>query len=360
MFIGGLLMLNDFISDDTFKLTKLSGIYSITNTSNNKTYIGESLDIKSRWKFHIDNLRSNAHENTKLQRDYNNFGEDVFEFKVLLPHVSYSTIQTKAELIILENYYIRQQKPELLYNVENSMEQILNNQKILKGEINDYGYIILKKYLVATLLSHSVVLIENTPSLVKHLILRDILQSKSDANLKHLLKTAFADYKDCIGVKEVTYMDDLNENVISKKEYIVINIIKLLPFLIDNHYVSQKSLSDTLFNIGAKEQYINMYDDANFDSKYNNNIPRSVLYNYLLSKGYFNHIYMPYKKFKTFLCDNNILSCNEISKYITPTDYALTNKLISYFDGYSRVSFTNKGKDYIINLLTTKYKASST
>lgn len=41
-------MLNEFIADDTFKLTKLSGVYSIVNTKNNKIYIGESLDIKSR------------------------------------------------------------------------------------------------------------------------------------------------------------------------------------------------------------------------------------------------------------------------------------------------------------------------
>lgn len=344
-------MLNDFIADDTFKLTKLSGIYSIVNTKNNKIYIGESLDIKSRWKDHIADLKSNAHANNKLQNDYNVFGEDVFEFRILLPHVSFNTLQTKAELIILENYYIKQQKPELLYNIEDTKSEILNNHKIFLGEINDYGYIFIKKYLIKTLLSHSVVVVDGTPSLIKHIILRDILISKSEYSLNYLLSELSISYNDCIGVKEVTYMDDLNENSITKKEYIITNITKLLPFLLNNHYVSQKSLRNAISNIEPKEQHVNMYDDININLKYNDNFPQSILYKYLLSKGYFNHIYMPYKKFKKFLCDNNILECSSITNYTVPSNYSIKNKLVSYFDGYSRVSFTNKGKDYIINLL---------
>ena len=47
---------------------KLSGIYTITNRSNGKVYIGESLDIYRRWhEEHIPQLRKNCHYNKELQ-----------------------------------------------------------------------------------------------------------------------------------------------------------------------------------------------------------------------------------------------------------------------------------------------------
>lgn len=59
------------------------GIYMIVNLITNKTYIGKSINIDSRWKSHISNLKTNKHINKDLQLDWNKFGESNFSFKVL-------------------------------------------------------------------------------------------------------------------------------------------------------------------------------------------------------------------------------------------------------------------------------------
>ena len=51
------------------------GIYCIRNKINNKYYIGQSIDIKNRWKEHKYNLRHNKHVNNKLQNAWNKYGE---------------------------------------------------------------------------------------------------------------------------------------------------------------------------------------------------------------------------------------------------------------------------------------------
>lgn len=58
-------------------------IYSITNTINNKRYIGKTGDPITRKRKHKEMLRSNRHHNKYLQNSYNKNGEDAFAFKVL-------------------------------------------------------------------------------------------------------------------------------------------------------------------------------------------------------------------------------------------------------------------------------------
>ena len=59
------------------------GIYTITNKINNKKYIGQSQNIKVRWKNHKAELRHNHHNNTYLQNSWNKYGEHNFEFKII-------------------------------------------------------------------------------------------------------------------------------------------------------------------------------------------------------------------------------------------------------------------------------------
>lgn len=61
----------------------VSGIYCIRNTINNKMYVGESIDIYRRWHEHIQDLRDGIHTNTHLQRSWNKYGEENFEFNIL-------------------------------------------------------------------------------------------------------------------------------------------------------------------------------------------------------------------------------------------------------------------------------------
>lgn len=70
-------------------MKKYCGIYGIENTFNGKVYIGSSVDILSRWRYHLYALRGNRHQRTKqgktshLQAAWNKYGEKNFRFYVL-------------------------------------------------------------------------------------------------------------------------------------------------------------------------------------------------------------------------------------------------------------------------------------
>ena len=59
------------------------GVYSIRNVVNDKRYIGSSKDIYGRWTTHIRQLENQKHENDHLQKSWNKYGKDNFEFTIL-------------------------------------------------------------------------------------------------------------------------------------------------------------------------------------------------------------------------------------------------------------------------------------
>jgi len=62
---------------------KICGIYTITNSLNNKIYVGYSQDIMSRFRDHIKNLKANKHSNNHLQRAWNEQSGNNFVLEVL-------------------------------------------------------------------------------------------------------------------------------------------------------------------------------------------------------------------------------------------------------------------------------------
>ena len=61
----------------------LCGIYKITNNVNEKVYIGQSINIKLRWKDHINALNRDDSSCTLLQRAWNKYGQENFSFEIL-------------------------------------------------------------------------------------------------------------------------------------------------------------------------------------------------------------------------------------------------------------------------------------
>ena len=59
------------------------GIYGIHNTTNDKWYVGQSIDIKRRWKHHLWGLDNGYHYNHHLLRAWGQYGKSSFEFLVL-------------------------------------------------------------------------------------------------------------------------------------------------------------------------------------------------------------------------------------------------------------------------------------
>lgn len=59
------------------------GIYKIENLIDNKVYIGQSKNLKSRLDGHKSCLKYNHHSNIYLQRAYNKYGEENFKFEII-------------------------------------------------------------------------------------------------------------------------------------------------------------------------------------------------------------------------------------------------------------------------------------
>lgn len=61
-----------------------SGIYCIKNKINNKKYIGRAKNIRERFSKHKRQLKNKNHVNKYLQDSWNKYGEENFEFNVIL------------------------------------------------------------------------------------------------------------------------------------------------------------------------------------------------------------------------------------------------------------------------------------
>ena len=59
------------------------GIYKITNTKNNKVYIGQSTNLKKRLNDHKSSLIRGQHRNYFLQNSVNKYGIENFKFEIL-------------------------------------------------------------------------------------------------------------------------------------------------------------------------------------------------------------------------------------------------------------------------------------
>ena len=96
-------------------------IYQIINEKNGKVYIGETLQGEIRWKGHLTKLRAGNHANSKLQEDYDKFGEEAFEWEILreLPKDRSITLLEEARTI---NKLIKENKD--LYNLSLTIEQL--------------------------------------------------------------------------------------------------------------------------------------------------------------------------------------------------------------------------------------------
>lgn len=81
--------------------TKLPGVYMIRNKLNNKVYIGESVDIPTRFKRYRWAIKSNsgyAEVKRDIVQDIKKFGIENFEFKILVSGSKYKNRDTRLQV----------------------------------------------------------------------------------------------------------------------------------------------------------------------------------------------------------------------------------------------------------------------
>lgn len=81
----------------------MKGIYLILNIHTGKYYVGQTVNLEKREKCHFCALKSNRHENDHLQKSFNKYGIDVFDFSILEQDENFS----QEELNLLEEFYVK-------------------------------------------------------------------------------------------------------------------------------------------------------------------------------------------------------------------------------------------------------------
>lgn len=86
--------------------TRHGFIYEIVNLTNGKRYIGSSVNLKVRWKKHLRDLCNNRHHSFLLQRAWNKYGSNIFQFNILSCVINCSNmVEAEQEYLDLKSEY---------------------------------------------------------------------------------------------------------------------------------------------------------------------------------------------------------------------------------------------------------------
>jgi hypothetical protein len=105
------------------KLRKKPGIYKIVNLVNGKYYVGGAYNLDSRYRAHKSELKKGNHANSRLQRSYNKYGTDSFEFALI------EILDKTTEVRDREQFHLDNLKSPNCYNLSKTVEPTsLNNR----------------------------------------------------------------------------------------------------------------------------------------------------------------------------------------------------------------------------------------
>ena len=84
----------------------LAAVYEIENTITGKTCVGQSTARKIRWNDHKNSLLRGDHRNLCLQADYNEYGKDAFNYRVIqeYPRDTSSDVLLEHEQRVIDEY----------------------------------------------------------------------------------------------------------------------------------------------------------------------------------------------------------------------------------------------------------------
>jgi group I intron endonuclease len=99
-----------------------SGIYQISNSINDKIYIGSAFNLYKRFKQHVWALKNNKHHNNQLSNFTKKYSLDVLKFEII-EFVEVTLLEEK------EQYYIDKYK-ENLFNESYDVKSFNRNKKL--------------------------------------------------------------------------------------------------------------------------------------------------------------------------------------------------------------------------------------
>lgn len=103
----------------------ISGIYKIKNKVNNKVYIGQSINLNTRYAQHLRQLILGCHFNSYFQHSFNKYGKDNFIYEIIEYAEDLSLLNSK------EGFWVE------YYGGINS-DLIYNSRDPLTGACSDY------------------------------------------------------------------------------------------------------------------------------------------------------------------------------------------------------------------------------
>ena len=89
------------------------GVYRVRNTANGKSLVGSSVDLPAILNRHRAQLRMGLHANRALQKDWREFGPEVFEFETLdtLKRPDRPGYDPSDDLRVLEEMWLEKLSP---------------------------------------------------------------------------------------------------------------------------------------------------------------------------------------------------------------------------------------------------------
>lgn len=110
----------------------ISGVYLIQCNLNGKVYIGSAKCIRDRWRRHANDLNKKRHHSMKLQEDWDKYGEENFEFKILRECTHADS--KKYEMEYIENF----KSDKFGYNVKDYKDGMKRRFNLINELIFEY------------------------------------------------------------------------------------------------------------------------------------------------------------------------------------------------------------------------------
>lgn len=105
---------NSVFFKSALSLPHTAGVYGIRNIENGCIYVGSSNNLRRRAQDHLRALFTGSHSNIPLQKDFDRFGCDKFEFMLLAENVLPSSLRMMIEEGEIQR---RKNDGQLLYNL---------------------------------------------------------------------------------------------------------------------------------------------------------------------------------------------------------------------------------------------------